>query len=202
MSDAENQPQDQPVPISVPSPAQVATASPAPAAQPAAKTYTDFCLPVTIITKIDLSKLVSDFERVDDEMTTAGVRAKTGTAQSGTVVLSDTLKDFLVENQLRPTTSNDRQSLLKELRKLKDKVPILHMTFASPADTDSQQRLVKWLRDSVHKQAVISVGLQPSLVAGVYLRTPNKTRDLSLRGALKGQHDTLVTQLEALRAGR
>jgi len=167
-----------------------------------AKTYKDFSLPSSIITKIHVAKLVAEFEQVDDAMTTAGVRAKTGTAQAGQVSLSSTLKDFLVENQLRPATSNDRQALLKNLRKLKDTVPVVHMTFATQADNDSQQRLVKWLRDSVHKQTVISVGLQPSLVAGVYLRTPNKTRDLSLRGALKGQHSSLVSQLEALRARR
>lgn len=181
---------------------QSAPQAAASATESVAKTYEDFCLPATIVTKIDISKLVAEFERVDDEMTTAGVRAKTGTAQGGNVALSDVLKDFLVENQLRPATSNDRQSLLKELKKLKDKAPIVHMTFASPADSDSQQRIVKWLRESVHKQAVITVGLQPSLVAGVYLRTPNHVRDLSLRGALKGQHGVLVSQLEALRAGR
>jgi F0F1-type ATP synthase delta subunit len=51
----------------------------------------------------------------------------------------------------------------------------------------------------VHKQAVIEVGLQPALIAGVYIRTPNHVQDLSLRAMLKGGRDILIKELEALR---
>ena len=85
---------------------------------------------------------------------------------------------------------------------MKDKVPVIHMTFAVQADPTSLQQIVQWLRSSVHPQVVISVGLQPSLVAGVYMRTPNHVRDLSLRTLLTGQHEVLVKELEALRGTR
>jgi F0F1-type ATP synthase delta subunit len=60
------------------------------------------------------------------------------------------------------------------------------------------QELIAWLRSSVHPQAVISVGLQPALVAGVYLRTPNHVHDLSMRAVLKKSRGLLTKELEAL----
>ena len=75
------------------------------------------------------------------------------------------------------------------------------MTFAVPADRESLRYIVQWVRTSVHPQALLQIGLQPALVAGVYLRTPNRVHDFSLRAALNGQHDALVKELGALRAG-
>jgi F0F1-type ATP synthase delta subunit len=73
------------------------------------------------------------------------------------------------------------------------------MTFAVEADRESLMQLAQWVRETVHPQAVIAVGLQPGLIAGVYLRTPNHVHDLSLRAALDGGHEILVNDLEALR---
>jgi F0F1-type ATP synthase delta subunit len=88
--------------------------------------------------------------------------------------------------------------LIQHLRKLKDSVPIIHMTFATQADRDSLQQLAQWLRTEVHPQAVIGVGLQPALVAGVYVRTPNHIHDLTIRGKLESSRGVLVQELEAL----
>ena len=166
------------------------------------RTYVDFQLPPNVVSKIDVSRLVSEFERIDNEMTTAAVRAKTGTNQQMHLKLSDQLTDFLNLNQLRPNSSNERSELVQQLRLLKDNVPVLHMTFAVEADPESLQQLAAWVRTSVHAQAVIEVGLQPALIAGVYLRTPNHVQDLSLRGLLKGGHEVLVNELETYRGSR
>jgi hypothetical protein len=164
-----------------------------------AKTHADFILPPSVVSKIDVSRLVSELERVDNDLTAASVRAKTGEAARVAPTLSEQLTDFLSLNKLTLDTAQQRSGLITQLRLLKDNVPIIHMTFAVPADRDSLQKLAQWLRDSVHPQAVIAVGLQPALVAGVYLRTPNHVHDLSVRGLLAGRHDALVEELGALR---
>ena len=161
-----------------------------------AKTYADFSLPPSVVTKVDVSHLVSELERVDNNMTAAALRHKKGDTQP---VMSQQLAEFLKDNKLSIDGGRERSALIKQLRLLKNKVPILHMTFSVEADVQSLQKLAKWLRDTIHPQAVISVGLQPALVAGVYLRTPNHVHDLSLRALLKGQHDNLVKELETLR---
>ncbi|MGB4957356.1 MAG: hypothetical protein WBO49_02830 [Candidatus Saccharimonas sp.] len=162
-------------------------------------TYDQFVLPPSIVTKVDVARLVSEFEQVDNDLTTAGVRAKTAATGADLPLLSPQLTEFLRLNRLQPSSSAERSELVKQLRLLKDSVPTIHMTFAVEADRKSLEQLVAWLRASVHSQAVIAVGLQPALVAGVYLRTPNHVHDLSLRAMLKNGSSVLAKDLQALR---
>ena len=162
-------------------------------------TYTEFALPPSVVTKVDVTHLVGEIERVDNDLTTAAVRAKTGAGQASQISLSPQLTEFMNQNKLRPNTSQERTELIRQMRLLKDNVPTVHMTFAVEADRQSLQQLAAWLRASVHPQAVISVGLQPALIAGVYLRTPNQVKDLSLRAMLKNGRGLLVRDLAALR---
>lgn len=170
--------------------------------EPTVKTYADFVVPASLVTKLDVSRLVSEVEKVDNEMTGAEVRSKTGAPQTPPPTFSEQLTEFLNQNQLKLEDSQERSHLVKQLRELKDKVPIIHMTFSVTADRDSLQQLAQWLRSSVHPQAVIDVGLQPALVAGVYLRTPNHVHDLSLRAKLDGSRDLLEKELETLRGAK
>ena len=168
----------------------------------AVKTHADFVLPPTVVSKSDISRLVSEFERVDNDLTTASVRSKVGSSEPTQLALSAQLTDFFTQNVLKPGSSQERAELIKQLRLLKENAPVIHMTFAVTADGESLGKIVQWLRTSVHPQAVISVGLQPALVAGVYLRTPNHVHDFSLRTVLKSQHGMLVKELETLRGSR
>jgi len=166
------------------------------------KTHETFILPANVVTKVDVSRLVSEVERVDNIMTASAVRTKIGSEELPVPVMSDQLTDFLSANTLDLQTSKSRSDLIKQLRTLKDKVPVLNMTFSVTADAESLQKLVAWVRESVHPQAIIAVGLQPALVAGVYLRTPNHVHDLSLRHMLDGRHGLLVEELESLRGSK
>lgn len=168
-----------------------------------ARDHQTFVLPPSVVSKLDVSRLVSEVERIDAELTATAVRAKAGVVAQPDLVVSEQLTDFLKLNGMNITqNSQERATLIKELQLLKDGAPVMHMTFAVEADRDSLSQLAAWLRTSVHPQAVISAGLQPALVAGVYLRTPNKVLDMSLRGALAGSHGVLVKELETYRAGR
>jgi hypothetical protein len=161
--------------------------------------YTAFALPSSVVSRVDVSRLVDDAERVDNSLTTDTVRTKAG-GETGTVAApSEQLAAFLDMNQLAFDSSQQRTAIIKQLRLLKDNVPVIHMTFAVEADRESLGQLVSWLREQVHKQTVIAVGLQPGLVAGVYLRTPNHVHDLSLKAKLEGSRDLLVKELEAAR---
>lgn len=164
-----------------------------------AKTYADFVLPASIVSKLDIAHVVEEAERIDGELTAATVRARVGAAGGDEPAMSERLTDFLQANGLRLSDDRQRSELIKQLHLLKDKVPIIHMTFAVEADPDSLGQLALWLRESIHPQTVIDVGLQPALVAGVYLRTPNRVHDLSLRAKLRGSRDLLVQELGGAR---
>lgn len=164
-----------------------------------ATTHEGFVLPFNVVTKVEVSRLVTEVERVDNAMTAAAVRKKTGSHESSLPVLSEQLNDFLSQNALSLDDGKQRSALIKQLRKLKETVPILHMTFSVTADRESLEKLAQWVRKTIHPQAVIDVGLQPGLVAGVYLRTPNHVHDLSLRKMLDGSRQLLTKELEGLR---
>lgn len=159
---------------------------------------TNFTLPSSVVSKKDLARLVNEFEQVDSERTAADVREKTGVAMQAEIPMSEQLNTFLSQNQLTVGNSLERSQLIKELRVLKETVLVIHMTFATPADRESLKRLVQWVRASIHPQAVIEVGLQPALVAGVSVRTPNRIHDFSMRAMLKKNHGMLVKELGAL----
>lgn len=166
------------------------------------KTHEEFILPPSVVSKIDVSHLVAEAERADNELTAEAVGEKVGSFEHPELVLADQFKSFLDLNNIQLDDSHDRTELIKQLRQLKDAVPVVHMTFAVLADRESLQQLVKWFREATHPQTVIEVGLQPALVAGVYLRTPNHIHDFSLRAALDGRHDALVEELEALHGSK
>ena len=163
------------------------------------KTHTEFALPSSVATKIDVSRLVAELEKVDNTLTSAAVHAEKGGPEVAAPVLSQQLTDFLAQNELQIDKGQERTRLVKELRLLKDSVPVIHMTFAVTADPESLQQLVQWIRTSLDPRAVIAVGLQPGLIAGVYVRTPNHVHDLSLRQMLKAGRSKLVEELGALR---
>lgn len=164
--------------------------------------YANFALPPSVVSKIDVSHLVSELEQIDNDLTAIAVRAGVGVQAQTNPSLSEQLTDFLLLNKLTLKTDKERRDLIKQMHLLKDKVPTIHMTFAVKTDPESLGKLAQWLRTSVHPQAVISVGLQPALVAGVYLRTTNHVYDLSLRAALQGGRDILLKELGALRGSR
>lgn len=168
----------------------------------ASRNSAEYILPSSVVSKVDVSRLVREMERIDRDMSAASVRAKVSGSEQVTPVLSEALRDFLMINTIQLATAKDRAVLITQLRTLKDTVPVLHMTFAVEADRNSLMQLTEWLRTSIHPQAVIHVGLQPGLVAGVYLRTPNRVHDLSLRAMLASSRSQLKQELGALRGPR
>ena len=161
-----------------------------------------FRLPSSVITKIDLSRLIRELEQLDNDMTTAISRTKVGAESAWQPVLSEQLTECISLNQLKLGEPSQRRNIIAELRSLKDAAPIVHMTFASPADQESLGKLAEWVRTKVHPQAIITVGLQPDLIGGVYVRTPNHVHDLSVRAQLAGHHDLIIQEVEALSGGR
>lgn len=161
--------------------------------------FKNFVLPPSIVSRVDITRLLRDGERVDNEYTEGAARQKAGSDVSVTPNLSDNLTRFLEINKLDFSNSRSRSQIIGEIRKLKDQVPVFHMTFSSEADRESLEELSRWLRAEIHPQVVIEDGLQPAIIAGLYLRTPNHVHDLSLKSTLKKSRGILVKELEAAR---
>ena len=159
-----------------------------------------YTLPSALIGRADLARLVLEVETVDNDLESQRVRA--GAEKSGyrMPTMSRSLSDFLDQNKVTITDDQTRMKLKEDLRTLKDTAPVMHMTFAVDADPDFLQELVQWLRKEIHPQALVSVGLQPGIVGGVYLRTPNHVHDFSIKAVLKNKRDIIVHELEGYSA--
>jgi hypothetical protein len=158
---------------------------------------TEFTLPSALIGRVDLARLIREVETIDGVLATQKVKAQ-GEVSYHMPTMSQSLSDFLAINTVDLADDRTRRTLKERLGELKDKAPIVHMTFATAADPDSLQELVDWVRKQLHPRALISVGLQPALVGGVYMRTPNHIYDFSLRALMSDKRDLISKQLEEL----
>ena len=155
-----------------------------------------YLLPSSVATKGALSSLLTELERIDNEMTARAVHESDNMPE---VEIPDAVQDFLSLNEFSLDNTNDRSELITQLRMLKRQAPVIHMKFAVETDSASLGTIVSWLRESVHPQAILVTGFQPSLVAGVCVRTPNHIYDMSLRSAFKQGREVLLEKLESLR---
>jgi hypothetical protein len=157
----------------------------------------NFILPPSLTTKLDLAKIIREVEAIGQELESQKIR---GQSQDGYKIppMSSGLSDFLSINKIDFMNDQARMILSEQLRALKDKVPIIHFTFASAADPQSLQQLVAWIRKELHPWTLIEVGVQPALIGGAYIRTPNHVHDFSMRSLFKNNSDVLVKDLEEL----
>jgi F0F1-type ATP synthase delta subunit len=160
----------------------------------------EFRLPPALIGKAHLAQLIRELENVENDLEQQKARNQVKGVEADLHIptMSKALSDCIELNQVDIVDSQQRMQFKKTLNVTKDKAPVMHFTFASDPDGESLQKLVDWVRTEIHPRALISVGLQPALVGGVYLRTPNHVHDFSLRTLLHGKRDIIVKELEAL----
>jgi hypothetical protein len=112
--------------------------------------------------------------------------------------MSRSLSDFLELNKLDITNPQTRMALKHQLGVMKDKSPTIRMVFAVEPEPEFLQQLVAWIRQEIHPGALLTIGLQPGIIGGVYMRTPNHIHDFTVRTLLAGKRDLIRTELEAV----
>ncbi len=152
-----------------------------------------FQLPIGVVTRGDVRRLVQEATAIDDFLRQAAIR------QSGSSLTlpksSQLLKDFLDINKLNMLQTADRQRVASKLEKVYASAPLLHMSFATDPSPLFLSKLMTWLRQQIHPDVLLQIGLQPSLGAGCVLRTTNKYFDFSLRQRFADQRKVLTDLL-------
>jgi F0F1-type ATP synthase delta subunit len=158
----------------------------------------EFILPSALIGHADLVHLLRELESLDNELESQKARKTGATGHYRMPSMSQMLSEFVELNKIDMANDHVRIDLKARLRKLKDHAPVMHMTFSTEADRESLEYLAAWIRRELHPQALISPGLQPSLIAGVYIRTPNHVHDFSVRAHMKDSRGIIVEALDAI----
>ena len=158
----------------------------------------DLALPSSLATRSDLQRVIAEIERIDNSLNSAQIHEQIGHPADDSLTTSKQLADLLQINDIDIKNGEDRSRLLHDARHLKITAPVIHVTFATSADNDELTKIIDWVRQSVHPMAVLAVGLQPSLIGGVYIRTTNKVFDFSVRSQLANGRHIIKQELEAL----
>jgi hypothetical protein len=161
-------------------------------APPAPKART-LALPMQISSPVEVGRLLREIETVSDAMLQLQLR-KPGTDVA--VPKTGQLMNNIVElNQLNLLQEADRKLLHQFLQNVKDKAPVMHMSFSAEPSVVFLEKLMAWFRHEIHPLTLLTVGLQPNIGAGCIIRTTNHQFDFSLKQNFLQKRDLLRDQL-------
>lgn len=151
-------------------------------------------LPISVIDKIDVGRLMREAQAIDTFLNEAAVR------QPGAPMklprTSRLLDDTVVLNKLNMLQATDRGRLISFLKEVYTSAPTLHVSFSADPSPMFTQKLTQWLRQELHPLVLLQIGKQPNMGAGCVVRTTNKYFDFSLRNRFAERHDLLIAKLK------
>ncbi len=143
---------------------------------------------------VELRRLQRELETLDDYIRQVSLRE--AGKQPSLPRTSRLLEAAAAENHLNLLKTRDREQLAAFLTWVLQSAPQLHMSFAVDPSAAFTAKIVAWLRGNIHPQALVHLGLQPTIAAGCVLRTTNKTFDFSLRERFTAKRQLLVQALD------
>lgn len=148
-------------------------------------------LSTNIVSRTEVRRLLRELSSLDDFFISAS-RREPGTPISPPRA-SGMLQQLANDNNINLLEAEQRQSLIVWLDQVEKKSPQVHISFASDPSPKAIDTILGWFRTNVHPQLLLQIGLQPNIVAGCIIRTPNKWFNLSLRSYLDKQRPYLVS---------
>ncbi len=152
-------------------------------------------LPISIVTKVDVGRLLKEVSAIDDFLEQAAIR------QPGTALklpkTTRIIDELVTANSVNLLTENERKALIQFLTAVLEKAPEIHMSFSTEPSTTFIHKLTEYLRQNIHPHILLQVGLQPTIGAGFMMRTTNKYYDFSLRTTLKAKHQILIDNIRS-----
>lgn len=149
----------------------------------------------------DVARLIRELNSLNDFFAGANTRPA-GTASAQLPKISRLLDAMAHENQVNLLEENERTKLQKNLQEIYDHAPSMHISFAVEPSPKALEKILLWIRENVHPQALLQIGLRPGIAAGCMLRTTNKMFDMSLRSNLQKQSDYLIQLIRGAVDGR
>ena len=157
-------------------------------------------LPTAIVGQTDINRVLRELGALDDFFLSASART------AGTPItpprVTYMLQQLAGENRFNLMEAGQRQELKQKLTDALKTAPVLHISFAAEPSPRLTDAVLSWFRSNVHAQALLVIGLQPTIAAGCVVRTGNKIFDMSLRSHLHKQEDYLVRLIQGAVSGR
>ncbi|HVX48325.1 MAG TPA: hypothetical protein VHA05_03150 [Candidatus Saccharimonadales bacterium] len=155
-------------------------------------------LPPLAVGTAEINRLLRELAAIDNTLLEHTLRRKDGETEE---LRTSRLMDQLIEvNELNLLHKEERDRLRRFLETVNDRAPVLHMSFSADPTPAFLEKLVVWLRENIHPQALVTIGVQPTIAAGCIVRTTNKYFDFSLRQDFAGKRGLLLERLAAAQA--
>jgi hypothetical protein len=152
-------------------------------------------IPDTLLTSVDLARLLREIEGLDEFLTQAAIRQPGSVDQLPRT--SKMLEDLANTNGLSLLHAADRKKLAVFLKDLKTEAPIIHISFSAEASAAVIYKISSWFRANVHPLVLLQIGMQPNIAAGCVVRSSNKYFDFTLRKKFEGKTQALVDSIKA-----
>lgn len=149
-------------------------------------------LPLALVGPVDLGRLIRELEALDSLLTEAGLRKDQEVKLPKTSKILDEISNL---NHADLLQNDHRKGLINHLHQVRDKAPVLHISFSTDPSALFTLKLMTWLRREIHAHVLITVGMQPNIGAGCLVRTTNKMFDFTLRERFAGKADVLMAAL-------
>ena len=147
-----------------------------------------------IITALELNRVIRELENLDDFLHQANIRTP---GSSMSLPKTTKLLEGLAEaNGFSLLDTVHRKHLIGKLRNLKLKVKKVHISFAVEPSPRVIRKIVLWMRENIHPQVVVEIGVQPTISVGCIVRTTNKVFDMSLRNRFSSSKTILIGLVE------
>ena len=158
-------------------------------------------LPDGLIGLGDVARLSRELNSLNDFFAGSAARPA-GTASAQLPKVSRLLEATAADNKINLLNEPERAKLLAALKETYDQAPRMHISFAVEPSPKALEKILAWIRQNIHPQTLLQVGLQPAIAAGCMLRTTNKAFDMSLRSNLQKQSDYLIQLVRGAVDGR
>lgn len=155
----------------------------------------ELTLPVTVTGPADVGRLLRELQLIDQSLLQLGLRE--GGSEVKMPKTSRLMDQIAEANKLNLLQKLDRAELEHFLTTIKEKAPVLHMSFSADPSIAFLEKLMAWLRREIHPSVLLTIGLQPTIGAGCILRTTNRQFDFSLREDFVSKRDILLSKIAA-----
>ncbi len=150
-------------------------------------------LPPLVVGPVEISRLRRELAAIDETLLEHTLRKKGSSAR---MLKTSQLMDQLVSlNKLNLLHKADRERLHRFLEAVTGRAPVLHISFSADPPPAFLEKLMTWLREKIHPQVLVTIGIQPTIAAGCIVRGPNKYFDFSLRQDFTDKRELLLKQI-------
>lgn len=153
----------------------------------------ELVLPTSVVTTADVGKILRELEKIENNLLQLKMRDSGSSVAMPT--LTKRIEELLAMNKLNLLHQTDIKKLRTFLEHVKEKAPVMHISFSSEPTPAFLEKLIVWIRRELKPDILLTIGLQPAIGAGCMLRTTNKFFDLSLRQTFVDKRTLLLEQI-------